>query len=402
MSTFTEAVVENIAGIGLSEATSGEGGGAILVELFTSLENSFLVQARLKAEVSAAAAAESLALATKCRQALDYSLSVITGYGLRLPQFDTTAPVIQGLASQQKDIQTASKKPPRYDFNTERQPGSLLGKPLDEVIIATMSSTPITSTELVIVKPPTEIAGSVPGVVIDVATGWHRINSRYRDQVAGYHQNGHGTTELIPAGISGRLAPAEPSLPSDEKELVNLAKTGDQRAFTALYQKYESAIFNYVYRTMGDRQDALDMTQDTFLKAYKALPKTSDDLRLEAWLYRIASNVCLDELRHRKLVKWTPWADFVTVFHPSQVAKDNPEKDVIHTENTEEVLLILEEMHPKYRMALILREYHDLSYDEITEVLGTTKASVKSTLFRAREKFRQVYAKVERKPGKIP
>lgn len=363
MSAFVEAVVErhqigtmyrdqasqfqathSNGEIGLSAPMDGE--SPILVELFTSLENSFLDQARQKAEVSAKAAAESLALATKCRQALDYSLSVITGYGLRLPQFDTTTPVIQRLTPQQ--------------------------------------------TELVIVKPPTEIAGSVPGVVIDVATGWHRIDTKYRDKAIGYSED--GSTALIPT---------EPALPVDERGLVNLAKSGDQRAFTSLHEKYESAIFNYIYRTMGNRQDALDMTQDTFVKAYKALPKTSDDLKLGRWLYRIALNVCLDELRHRQLIQWKPWAAFISVFHPSQVAKDNPLRDVLDRENNEEVRLILEKMHPKYRMALILREYDDFSYDEIAEVLGTTRAAVKSLLFRAREEFRQVYAKAERKPGKV-
>ena len=182
--------------------------------------------------------------------------------------------------------------------------------------------------------------------------------------------------------------------------LIARAQAGDHAAFESIFNQYQTAIYNYIYRLMGSAEDAYDLTQDTFLKAYLALAKTSDDLRVGAWLYRIATNVCLDELRHRKLVKWQPWEAFISVFHPSQVAKDSPVKDTIDREDSEEVQLILAKLHPKYRLCLILREYHDLSYDEIADCLTTTRAAVKSLLFRAREEFRQIYATTARKPRK--
>ena len=224
-----------------------------------------------------------------------------------------------------------------------------------------------------------------------------------------------GAGEQRFAGTASNLSPAAPleraeedtqrmtgsgALAVTDLALIARAQAGDHAAFETIFTQYQTQIYNYIYRLMGSAEDAYDMTQDTFLKAYLALPKTSDDLRVGAWLYRIATNVCLDELRHRKLVKWQPWEAFISVFHPTQVAKDSPERDTIDRENTEEVQLILDKLHPKYRMCLILREYHDLSYDEIAEVLNTTRAAVKSLLFRAREEFRQVYAKVERKPGR--
>ena len=186
----------------------------------------------------------------------------------------------------------------------------------------------------------------------------------------------------------------------DERTAIAFAQAGDHQAFEWIFEQYQVQIYNYVYRLMGSAEDAYDLTQDTFLKAYLALAKTSDDLRVGAWLYRIATNVCLDELRHRKLVKWQPWEAFISVFHPSQVAKDNPVRDVLDREDTEEVGLLLGQMAPKYRLCLLLREYHDLSYDEIAEVLVTTRAAVKSLLFRAREEFRQVYGRAERQPGR--
>jgi RNA polymerase sigma-70 factor, ECF subfamily len=220
------------------------------------------------------------------------------------------------------------------------------------------------------------------------------------------------TAELSSFGaptMPRNLSPRTPLTASEESKqgmaateavLIARAQAGDHAAFEQIFTQYQTAIYNYIYRLMGSSEDAYDMTQDTFLKAYLALPKTSDDLRVGAWLYRIATNVCLDELRHRKLVKWQPWDAFISVFHPSQVAKDSPERDTMDREDNEEVQLILQKMHPKYRMCLVLREYHDLSYDEIADVLNTTRAAVKSLLFRAREEFRQVYAKVDRQPGR--
>ncbi len=210
-----------------------------------------------------------------------------------------------------------------------------------------------------------------------------------------------GTAEEDSQGMAATVASAITAPNATiEAALIARAQAGDHAAFETIFTQYQTAIYNYIYRLMGSAEDAYDMTQDTFLKAFLALPKTSDDLRVGAWLYRIATNVCLDELRHRKLVKWQPWEAFISVFHPSQVAKDSPERDCLNSEDSEEVQLILQKMHPKYRMCLVLREYNDLSYDEIADVLNTTRAAVKSLLFRAREEFRQVYGKVERQPGR--
>ena len=182
-----------------------------------------------------------------------------------------------------------------------------------------------------------------------------------------------------------------------EAVLIARAQAGDHAAFETIFNQYQTAIYNYIYRLMGSAEDAYDLTQDTFLKAYLALAKTSDDLRVGAWLYRIATNVCLDELRHRKLVKWQPWESFVSLFHPSQVARDNPERDALQEETKHEVEEVLNRLSPRYRAALVLREYHGLGYEEIAQVLGTTRTAVKTLLLRARESFRYHYVKTHPK-----
>jgi RNA polymerase sigma-70 factor, ECF subfamily len=176
-----------------------------------------------------------------------------------------------------------------------------------------------------------------------------------------------------------------------------LGHTAETEAlFAQLFEQYEQAIYQYVLRMLGDPEEARDFTQDAFVKAYKKLPTTlaKGNFQAQAWLYRIATNVCLDELRHRKLLKWQPWESFVSLFHPSQIARDNPERDAIQQETKHEVDLVLDKLSPRYRAALMMREYHGLGYEEIAEVMGTTRTAVKTLLLRARESFRLHYAKM--------
>ncbi|MGZ7212505.1 RNA polymerase sigma factor, partial [Streptococcus pyogenes] len=77
-----------------------------------------------------------------------------------------------------------------------------------------------------------------------------------------------------------------------------------QAAFEAIFQRYERQIYSFIYRMMGDPDDAYDLTQDCFVKAFRALNRTSDDLNVSAWLHRIASNACLDVLRRRQRLRW--------------------------------------------------------------------------------------------------
>src|SRR3990167_3264445 len=87
--------------------------------------------------------------------------------------------------------------------------------------------------------------------------------------------------------------------------LVNACKAGDDGAFTVLCERYQTPIWNHCYRMLGDPEEAHEATQDTLLNAWLALPATAPDTRFKAWLYRIATNVCLDALRRRRVVSWT-------------------------------------------------------------------------------------------------
>lgn len=178
---------------------------------------------------------------------------------------------------------------------------------------------------------------------------------------------------------------------SEEDAWVSRARAGDQAAFEAIFQRYERQIYSFAYRMMGDPDDAYDLTQECFIKAYRNLEKTNGDLNVSAWLHRIASNSCLDVLRRRKRIRWLPWENdrHETLLQP--YAPDDPEASVVSTETRQDVQVILNQMSPRNRLALLLREFEGLSTEEIGEVLGISRSAVKSVLFRARDEFRKLY-----------
>jgi len=171
-----------------------------------------------------------------------------------------------------------------------------------------------------------------------------------------------------------------------ERASVELARAEETtRAFDEMFTRYHGRIYGYLLGMVGDAEQAQDLTQDTFLKAYKALPRTSD-LVLPAWLYRIATNTALDALRHRRRLTWLPftpddeerWADPGADL-PTQCAE------------REAVQSALARLTPSQRACLLLRARDGLSVAETARALGLSPANVKVTLSRAKERFRAAY-----------
>ncbi len=188
--------------------------------------------------------------------------------------------------------------------------------------------------------------------------------------------------------------PRPPGDRADDPEalLIARAKQGEAAAFEAIVQRYERQIYSFTYRMLGNGDDAYDVTQECFVKAYRALGRTRDDLNLSAWLHRIAANACLDVLRRRQRLRWLPWEapkhDHLLLSTPI----DDPERSALSQETRVAVQQVLNRMSHRHRTALILREYEGLSCEEIGEVMGLSRSAVKSMLFRARDEFRRVYA----------
>jgi RNA polymerase sigma-70 factor (ECF subfamily) len=159
--------------------------------------------------------------------------------------------------------------------------------------------------------------------------------------------------------------------------------------FESLVRRYERQIYAYTYRMMGgNAADAEDLTQETFLKAYRALSQTSDVPHLSAWLYRIAANNCRDEWRRRQRRHAQPWDTTVQEPITDSSTDADPEAVAIRHETDARIQAILDRMKPRNKRALVLKECAGLSCEDIGAVMGISGKAVKSTLFRAREEFR--------------
>jgi len=170
---------------------------------------------------------------------------------------------------------------------------------------------------------------------------------------------------------------------AEDADLVGRARAGDQLAFARLFEQYHAPILNYLHRMVNDRALAEDLTQDTFVKAYNALPGTRPDLAFKAWLYRIATNTAISHLRRRKIVQWVPFlADH------DRPGDESIERTVTRQTDIERALAKL----PKhYSAVLLLRHYQGLSLAETASALDITENAAKLRLFRARKAFAQVY-----------
>lgn len=174
-----------------------------------------------------------------------------------------------------------------------------------------------------------------------------------------------------------------------------MARTAEQvQAFERIYDEFKTPIYNHIYHMVGNREQANDLTQDTFMKAFKALPKMDANLKLSAWLYRIAANTAKDALRRRKLLIWLPLQGLD--HEPADVESADPQETVGTTELVRAALL---KMPKHYRRAILLYTQEGFTYAEIAATLGIAESGVKMYLSRARHSFREHYRALEQGGG---
>ncbi len=181
-----------------------------------------------------------------------------------------------------------------------------------------------------------------------------------------------------------------------DSAVLEQARAGDAAAFAVIYETYNLAIHNYAYRLLGNQEQADDTTQETFIKAYQSIGSLRNEAGLQAWLYRIASNLCLDALRRRKVVAWLPLREehsrddtpphgvsLELVAPHADFAADFAEADAVHA--------VLAQLPPPLAACLVLRSVEGFSCDEIAEILKIPRGTVWSRLARARELFVAAY-----------
>ena len=182
---------------------------------------------------------------------------------------------------------------------------------------------------------------------------------------------------------------AEHSLRQD----VAMSVTGrtQARAFVEeLYARHHTEIYAYLTRMLRDPELAADLTQDAFVKAYKAYETLEDPAHARAWLYQIAHRVALDDLRRRKIVRFLPWTG------ESRGSSPSAEHLVMETRLSGELQRALERIPERQRSALLLAELHDMTGLELAAALGVSHVAARALLTRARESLRQALA-AERK-----
>jgi RNA polymerase sigma-70 factor (ECF subfamily) len=180
---------------------------------------------------------------------------------------------------------------------------------------------------------------------------------------------------------------------TDDRALVARAADGDRAAFGALVQRHQDRIFNLAYQVVRNREDALDVAQDAFVKAFASLSGFKGEASFTTWMHRIVVNLAIDCLRRRRRGDPTDYDDRLAVPEERDAgftAPDNPEKALETREVRSLLARGLQGLPPAHRAVLVLREIEGLSYRQIARVVGCNVGTVMSRLFYARRKLKKV------------
>jgi RNA polymerase sigma-70 factor, ECF subfamily len=164
----------------------------------------------------------------------------------------------------------------------------------------------------------------------------------------------------------------------DDRILVEACLAGRREAFDVIVERHQRQVYQLCYRFAGNHEDASDLAQDVFIRAYRGLHSFKGNSAFSTWLYRIGVNVCLNRVGARTL-KWTS-LDRADQADPHAERAD---AKILRRERAEEVRAAIARLPKKQRAALILRIYHDLPHDQIAEIVGTSVGAVKANFFHA-------------------
>ena len=165
---------------------------------------------------------------------------------------------------------------------------------------------------------------------------------------------------------------------ADDSTLVNLCLAGERNAFDVIVERHRRQVYQLCYRYVGNHEDASELAQDSFVRAYKGLKAFKGESSLATWLYRITVNACLNRLALK-----TPRSEPIEPGDRVDVRAEAPDTALLRSERAEEVRAAIKQLPPKQRATLILRIYHELPHDEIARVLGSSVGAAKANLFHA-------------------
>ncbi len=175
----------------------------------------------------------------------------------------------------------------------------------------------------------------------------------------------------------------------EDKRLIESALSGDEKAFEGLLNKYRNLVFSIMLKMVRNKQEAEDLTQEAFMKAFSSLATFNDEFAFSTWLMKIASNNCIDFLRKRKLKTYSihepiKYKDEKIEFEIPDY-EPGPERKLLQGEKSRMIEEAINELPERYRYVIILRHKEEKSYEEISEIMDLPLGTVKAQIFRARE-----------------
>jgi RNA polymerase sigma-70 factor, ECF subfamily len=197
--------------------------------------------------------------------------------------------------------------------------------------------------------------------------------------------------EFAPAAMPARVVIA----PMSDHALLEATRAGDEDAFAELVGRYRNQITSYIYRMTNDYEEAVDLAQETFVRLYRAAGRYQTTHAFSTYLYRIATNLAISELRKRKRRRLVSLTGLLNPGDGGEAVDFNPaderplqDVNLVETERREAISRAISTLPEKYRAPLVLRDVQGKSYDEIAAILATSEGTVKSRINRARNFLR--------------
>ena len=181
--------------------------------------------------------------------------------------------------------------------------------------------------------------------------------------------------------------------PSSEDLMVKTAR-GDESAFETLVLRHQTSVLNFIYRFIGDRMQAKDLSQEVFLRVWQAAKSYKVEAKFTTWLYRITTNLCLNELKSARRRRWLRFFQLGEENRETveeNFADDSPSAEdlLLAKERSRQITDALQSLPENQRMAIILKRYDDLSYEEIARIMGCSVSAVESLLVRAKKHLQE-------------
>lgn len=189
-------------------------------------------------------------------------------------------------------------------------------------------------------------------------------------------------------------------IPANDHELIALARTGSEKAYRELLDRYQRPVFSLVYRMVRDRELAEDLAQETFIKVFNHLDKYNPSYKFSSWIFKIASNLAIDSMRRKKpatvSIDGSRHAETAAEMESTRITiesgDENPEEALASKQLGAEIEQAIGQLRPEYRTAILLRHVEGRPYEEISEIMGIPLGTVKTYIHRARAELRETLA----------